>query len=333
MMFLAFIAAVTAPQPTELKLFRDWMVGCDNGRACHAVALMPEEWAEGSATMSVRRGPAPDAQPVMGFEADQRAAAALAVDGRKLAVRLVARGGDGPQVAPADMAAFLAALRSGQALQLLGADGALLGTISLAGASAALLYMDDQQKRVGTATALMRPGPRPASSVPPPPRLPRVRAAPKGRGFPITRARIAALRREAGCGTDQVGGPDTFEASAIDPEHMLVLLACGSGAYNVTHIPYIATRRGNVVRMEIARFDIQPGWWEAGRPTLINGVWDSESRQLVSFSKARGLGDCGTDSGFAWDGARFRLIHQAEMDECRGSTDYITTWRAEVVQP
>jgi hypothetical protein len=28
----------------------------------------------------------------------------------------------------------------------------------------------------------------------------------------------------------------------------------------------------------------------------------------------------------------FRLVHEEAMGECRGSTDYITTWRAEVVR-
>lgn len=332
MILLALLAAAATPQPTELKLFQDWIVGCDNGRACHAVALMPEDWVEGSATMSVRRGPEPDARPVIAFETDQQGAVALAVDGRAPAARLIGSEEDGLRVAAADISVILAALRSGDAFHLLGREGNRAGRVSLKGASAALLYMDDQQKRAGNVTALIRPGPAPAAQIPSPPPLPRIRAAPAGKGFPITEARIAALRKEAGCLIDQVGGPDTFEAAPIDPDRMLVLLACGSGAYNVTNIPFIATRRGGSVRMEIAAFDIRPDWWE-GRPMLINAAWDAESRLLVSFSKGRGLGDCGTGSDFAWDGARFRLVHQVEMHECRGSRDYITTWRAEVVQP
>jgi invasion protein IalB len=34
-------AAAVAPQPAQLKGFQDWTVGCDNGRACHAVGLVP----------------------------------------------------------------------------------------------------------------------------------------------------------------------------------------------------------------------------------------------------------------------------------------------------
>ena len=48
--------------------------------------------------------------------------------------------------------------------------------------------------------------------------------------------------------------------------------------------------------------------------------------------KGRGLGDCGTRRTYVWDGARFRLTFQAQMDECRGSIDWIPTWRARAVR-
>jgi hypothetical protein len=66
---------------------------------------------------------------------------------------------------------------------------------------------------------------------------------------------------------------------------------------------------------------------------LVNADWDKANGLLTSFSKGRGIGDCGVGSNFAWDGARFRLVEQEEMGECRGSTDYISTWRARVVRP
>ena len=41
-LLLALAATVAAPQPGELKTFKDWTVGCDNGRACQAVGLLPD---------------------------------------------------------------------------------------------------------------------------------------------------------------------------------------------------------------------------------------------------------------------------------------------------
>jgi hypothetical protein len=333
MTILALLAAAAAtPQPAELKTFGDWSVGCDNGRACHAVALIAEDWPEDGLTMSVRRGAEAGAQPVIGFELGEDAGAtALEADGRRLPVRLVSADLM-VRVDTRDTTAMLAAVRSAGKIELLGV-GRSLGTVSLKGASAALLYMDEKQQRVDTVTALVRPGPKPASAVPAPPALPVILSAHGGDArIAFGAARLKALRKQAGCTLDEVGGPDTFELTPLDAQRSLLLLACGSGAYNVSYVPYLLSRRGGRVDAAIATFDAQESWWgEEGNPVLINAEWDAERRLLTSFGKGRGLGDCGTGRDYAWDGARFRLVHQYQMDECRGSTDYITTWRARVV--
>ncbi|MEA3009166.1 MAG: hypothetical protein QOJ91_858 [Sphingomonadales bacterium] len=331
MISLLLFAAATIPQPADLKSFQDWTVGCDNGRACQAVALMPEDMPDDAATMSVRRGPENGAQPVVAFDLGAVGdPVALSADGRRLPVRL-AGGADGEtRVVPADTAAVVAALRSAGRLQLLGADGKPLGTVSLNGASAALLYMDEQQRRVGTPTALVRRGP--GGAVPAPPPLPVVLAPPLSRAHPVVLSATAlqALRKKHGCTLDEVGGPEEAESTALTAGETLLLLACGSGAYNVSYVPFIVRRGG---RAELATFDYKPGWWaEEGKPMLINADWDKEHGLLTSFAKGRGLADCGTESDYAWDGRAFRLVEQAEMDECRGSRDYITTWRAWVVR-
>jgi hypothetical protein len=335
MTFALLFAAVAAavPQPAQLKTFQDWTVGCDNGSACHAVALMPEGFPDNGLTMSVRRGPAAGDAPrlALALGADSNAAA-LSADGKRLKVRLVGAEGE-TRVAPADSAAVIAALRTASRLDLEGADGKSLGTVSLKGASAALLYMDEKQGRAGTATALVRPGKRAWAAAPRP--LPVVRARPISRARPLalSAAAVKALRSKHGCTIDEVGGPDEAESSALGPAESLLLLACGSGAYNVSYVPFLLRRGPGGVAAELAAFDVRPGWWaEEGKPMLINAGWDKERGLLGSYSKGRGLGDCGTTSAYAWDGRSFRLVEQAEMDECRGSTDYITTWRAHVVR-
>jgi hypothetical protein len=334
MIILAAAAAVAMPHPSPLKVFQDWIVGCDNGRACHAVALLPENGADGGATMAVRRGPEAKAMPEIDFTLDGAGAAGLAAGGKRLPVRLIAQQ-DGPKVAPADMPAVIAALRTAPSLEILDSKGGSLGTVSLAGASAALLYMDEAQKRVGTATALARPGRLPAESVPAPPPLPVIRAAPTGNAPPLvlTPARLAALRKAQGCTLDEVGGPDTVETYALDAGRTLILLACGSGAYNVSVVILIATRSGSDLRIVPAAFDGPRDVGDDSKPVLVGADWDPKAGRLSSYDKGRGIGDCGIVQHYAWDGARFRLIEQDEMGECRGSLDYITTWRAEVVRP
>jgi hypothetical protein len=331
---LAAAPAAAAPQPAPLKTFTDWTVGCDNGRACHAVGLMPESWPEDGLTMSVQRGPEPDAPAVVAFAmTDHTVPVAVAADGQPLQVRLGMDKDGMMAVAAADAPLMLAAMRRAAEFQLRDDKGQPVGRVSLKGAAAALLYMDEQQRRVGTVTALVRTGPKPATAVPPPPALPKI-AAPAGssRTVALTARETAALRKRFGCSIADVGGPDEKEVHPLGADR-LVLLTCGAGAYNVSFVPILVPAKGGVAAAGPPAFDSSERWWEQeGKPMLVNASYDPARGELSSFAKARGLGDCGSGRDYVWDGARFRLISQVDMDECRGSTDYITTWRAEVVR-
>ena len=335
-MWLALLAAQAAtPQPGELRLFRDWTVGCDNGLACEAIALLPEgeDWEQWT-TLSLRREAAAGARPVVLLTGIETVPVALVADGRRLDVHF-SSSVDGFAVRAADEAALIGALRDARSLELRDAAGAVIARVSPAGSAAAMLYMDEAQHRVGTVTALARPGPRPAGAVPAPPRRAEVHLAPASAEAPITLSedRVRALRREAGCTIDEVGGPDEHYDHALAPGQTLVLLACGTGAYNLSVVPFIAEQSGRRIDIRIAPFDSQWGVAAEGRPTLINADWDPDDRLLREFSKGRGLGDCGRHATYGWDGTLFRLVRQEDMDECRGSLDYVTTWEADVVRP
>jgi hypothetical protein len=330
----AALAATAAPQPGELKTFGDWIVGCDNVRACHATSLMPVDAVgdQERSMMSVRRRGEAGAAPVIHVET-QRAGARLFLDGRALAARLV-RKDDGYEVIPADAAALLRSLRSGRRLEVQGGS-APSGTVSLAGLSAALLYMDDRQKRVGTVTALAAVGSRPATAVPPPPTLPRVlerRPSSARQPIKIAWAQTARWRRAADCDPEIGGRDNRLEVRPLDARTTLALVLCTGGAYNMTSLVLVAQRPdGSDLRP--ARFDYSASNGErTGAHVPPDGAyWDEEQGRLASFFKGRGLGDCGAGQRWAWDGAMFRLIHAEAMGECRGSTDYITLWRAQPV--
>jgi hypothetical protein len=336
-LLLAAAAAEAAPHPSELKLFKDWAVGCDNVRACQAVALLHDQAADDGLTMSVARAAAPEAPvrilvgPSLGASDAKTGVLALAVDGKRLPAHLTEVEG-GATVDAGGTAALLAALRTGTRLEALGAGGKSLGAISLAGATAALLYMDDRQQRVGTVTALARPGPKPASAVPPPPPPPEIDAPPASakpaRKMPLTVA--AALRKKA-CDS---GDPDTgwtAETYRLDATHTLALIPdhCDSGAYNAASLLYVAADGGG---WQPVVFDTDRAKDDQDAPLEYNVDWNPKAGLLEMFMKGRGLGDCGTRRSYAWDGARFRLTFQAQMDECRGSIDWIPTWRAKPVR-
>jgi hypothetical protein len=238
-------------------------------------------------------------------------------------------------VRPSDVPALIAALRGATRLEATDAEGHPIGVVSLRGAAAAMLYMDEAQHRLDTGTALIRRGPRPASAVPPPPTLPVVAATAIARSGAITLPpdRVTALRRETGCTIEEVGAPDEVETVPLDAAHTLVLLACGTGAYNLSSVVMIARRDGARIAIAPARFDYAGNRDAAGRVILVNAEWDWETGLLREFPRGRGLGDCGERSRYAWDGARFRLVFREEMGECRGALDFIATWRARITRP
>lgn len=326
---LAFLAAAAAPRPGELRTFRDWIVGCDNGRVCQAVALLPEDGADG-ATLTVRRGPEAAATPVVwvtvraeGMESPET----LEIDGRRFPL-VLDRETETPRVGDGAGAARML----GQATRIaaLGPGGAGRVAVSTQGSAAALLYMDEQQRRLGTTSALVRRGP--ATQVPPPPALPTVRAAPGSPKRParLSRQAIRAARGDQACAPGDPMQDRAPDYHRLDARHTLALvpLTCASGAYNFVSLALIVDDRG---RARPALFDF--GWGSAQeRPDhhVWLADWDSRDRRLQTFFKGRGLGDCGNGESYAWDGARFRLVERSVMGECRGSTDYITTWRSKV---
>jgi hypothetical protein len=317
---LLALAAIAAPQPGELRTFRDWTVGCDNGRACQAVALMPEDGTDG-ATVAVVRGAEADAVPTIWVTVRSEGTGsptALQIDGRSFPLTLDAasetlRVGDG----------LGAARLLGQATSVvaLGPGPNDRTAVSTQGSAAALLYMDEQQRRLGTTTALVRRGP--SNAVPPPPALPVIRSP----SVPNRPARTLSPKH-----VRQLLGRDatvcefaqnlSVDAARLDARNSLVLAShpCENGAYNYFYSAFIVDEAG---RARPASFDVP-----AAKADLVNASWDPATRRLTSFSKGRGLGDCGVGQAYAWDGARFRLVHEEAMGECRGSTDYITTWRA-----
>ena len=336
MLLLMLVAAMAAtPAPSQPRTFGDWTVGCDNGLDCQAVALLPaqQEWSEWL-TLRFSRGAAAAARPVVTIGNLETAPAALLADGSPLDVRFTSDP-DGFIVRAADEDALVAALKGARSLEVRGPDGAGLGRISLSGASAAMLFMDEAQRRLDTVTALVRTGTRPASAMPPPPELPVVRLPPVPADAPLafSEARVTALRQEHECTIDEVGGPDHLETVQVETGTTLILLACGSGAYNLSSLPLIARSRAGEVMVDIAPFDHQMGIAAEDRPTLTNAAWDAERRRLQEYSKGRGLGDCGTRADYVWDGSSFRLVHQEQMGECQGSLYYIPTWNARVVAP
>ncbi|HEY0625126.1 MAG TPA: DUF1176 domain-containing protein [Allosphingosinicella sp.] len=323
------LTAAVIPQPTKLELFKDWLVGCDNGRACHATSLGPDA-AEQRFDVSIKRGPEPDAEVEIEIWSVDPQVKALAVDGKPLRLTLT----PSREVWPIEGEArtyFLDAVKPGRQLQFLKADGSIHAVTSLEGLNAALLYMDDRQKRVETMSALIRKGSEPSFKVPKAPILPVVEVPPPSKEPPLTigEAMVKQLQKD-NCDFELEAEEPGAETARLDAHHTLAMipLRCWSGAYNHASLLLVNWGEGKwkPVRFDTDSFD------ETDNPPGIafNAMWEPEKNLLTTYMKGRGIGDCGVIHNYAWDGTRFRLVERADMSECRGSVDYITTWRAEI---
>lgn len=332
MLTFLLAAAVVAPQPGSLRTVRDWIVGCDNGRVCQTVALLPQDGAEG-ATLALRRGPEANAGPVIWITLRSEGAPSpdwLAIDGRRFALAL----DDATQALRVSDGAGAARLL-GQATRIEALDrgGRILGMVSTRGSAGALLAMDEAQRRLGTTGALVRRGS--ATRVPPAPALPVITTVrPRRRLEPLrlSAARTAALRERNRCDAGLDARDYPVESRQLDARTSLVLIPCYQGAYNGTSLVLVA-RHHDGRDLHPALFDYNASAGERnGADVPPDGpYWNETSERLESGFKGRGVGDCGSRESWAWDGVRFRLIELTAMGECRGSTDYITTWRTRVV--
>ena len=325
-------ALQAAPVQGSLKSFGDWSVACDNTGFCEATSLpIPTDgsgYDDDMVSLSIARGPGANGE--MRIEADRggKGPVALLVDGREVA--RATPGGDvavftGSAVEPA-----LRALAIGKGATLVSA-GKPAAKVSLTGMAATLRFIDAQQGRAGTVSALVARGARPATAVPPARPAPRVAAVrPGGKPEAISPALAKTLVKLSKCDGEFTPGESKIETHALGGGRTLALVPCGSGAYNFSSVPVIVTG-GKAV---IARFDSAPGWTgaEDGMPTLVNAGWDDASGELSSYAKGRGLGDCGGAETYVWDGTRFRLTGARSMGECRGSVNWLRTWTATAVR-
>jgi hypothetical protein len=333
-----------------VKQFRDWIAACDNTRSCTAFALREEA---AGAYLRFERGGAPDAKPLFtvlveiekgkkvelafdepGLGGLPKSLAAPDVEGELAAVQI------GLDTTPA----FIASLRKATKIIVTNPDTTnpeekRVGEISLSGALAALLWIDEQQKRLDTVTALARPGNRPASAVPSPPAPPQVVPA-QANGTPLPKTYPAAILAKGRtiCGADDPR-PESGEPDALSGNMVLYWFNCRamSGAYNAWSGLLIAPRdKPDAARL--VQLPYPPG--EAAvagiaKHLVVNAGFDAKTMTLTMFGKGRGPGDCGTSGEWVWDGRDFRLTRYQSMPKCAGlMSDYWPTiYRADVKRP
>ena len=343
---MLLLSAVLAAVPFERGV-KDWTVACDNGRSCTLKAL-PDVASQGALTglvVTVTREPGGAAQPTVEiWAADQQPLDPqfLRLDGRALptlawqvdqteAYDISVEGGDALRL--------LRLLRDGHSLKRVG--GAALEGASLDGAAAALLAMDAAQGREGGVTAVVRPGPAPASSVPPTPALPVIVASPPPPPLSDPKALVVAVRRATAAeleksGCDEPGKVnDEDSADALTATDAVVILHCSAGAYQSNALAFRVTVALPSQAQPLV-LPLIPGEAEGeavGDP-IINPGFSAEEASFTSWAKGRALGDCGVSKTWTWDGHEFRLSALSRQIRCGGQEgDWQNVWRTDVRRP
>lgn len=326
--FLMMLAAQPASLPLATHDFDAFEVGCDNMRSCQLVGMPPSQQTEtqppGVGLILYRKGGAgaPVTVTLNGWDLED-ASGPIIVDGddRRWTVSK-----DG-QV-EGDTLGLARAIASAKSARLLSEDGTVKARLPTKGAAAAMRWIDEQQKRAGTVTALVARGPAPASEIPPVPPLPDIEmpgessAPPKG----MAAADLAGFKSKFDCSDDlPVSEPDYYR---LDSGHTLALIFCTLGAYQGTSLAVIVPEQGKPFE---APLDMP---WPADEldgensgAMLVNADYDSEGRLLWEDSRGRGLSDCGSSTAWAWDGRRFRIAFHSRLNRCEGVTTRIPLWQ------
>ncbi len=319
------------------KFFGDWAVACDNRLECEAVSMQPEDLAFEGISLSLVRTSLQDEIGITlgGFDTKSDRYQIL-IDGRKAVtgqintaapVSIIINDKDAPRLART--------LAKGSMLELRDGKGEVLGKISLKGSSAAFGYIDKVQNRATTKTALVNPGAKRLRVKSwPTPVIAAKRIVPTDTTPDATT--LVGLIESSSCKDERTNVTEdtAYSLGNIDGKaRALVMISCGTGAYNFASAAYIGTEdtKGKW-QFAPAQFDYGDAvrTMDGSVQLLINADWNQATQTMSSYAKGRGLGDCGNAESYVWDGAQFRLISALAMQQCRGALDWLTIWQADV---
>jgi hypothetical protein len=340
-------AFAAAPARAEMKEFRDWLAACDNLRSCTAYGFDAD--MGGGAYIRLTRDGAAEAplRIIIAVNADEKSKFRLAFDDASLAgLPTAAIGGETNSdddlkrlviSDPQAVEVLVASLRKAKKLIVtrIDAPGAApsdpaTSEISLNGIAAAMLWMDDQQKRVGTVTALVARGDKAAAMVPASPPLPVVTAAKIPPGPKPEKAPAAVIAKaRALCEDRKIS--EAEDATRLGADQVMYWFPCTekSGAYNVLYA--LVIDQGGKLREVDFKLPRGAATGTDSVEETMNPGFDESTQTLTLFNKGRGIADCGQSSDWVWDGRSFRLIVSREMPTCKGVApgDWPVLYRAE----
>lgn len=177
---------------------------------------------------------------------------------------------------------------------------------SLTGLTAALLFIDEQQTRIGSERV---------ASVPPEGLAPvgsEQTASPQ-----VPQDLLDRHRGDPECRPlEEIANGRDFVTADLGDGATLYILPCDSYAYNFASRAYV--HDGYEYRMlAFPRFTPSMGW--TATTLMFLAGYDEATRELNSWFKYRGIGDCGENGTWRWTGFDFELV-EFRARECEDSS-------------
>jgi hypothetical protein len=202
---------------------------------------------------------------------------------------------------PQTLKPFFAQLKKGKVVKLSfkSPDGSEhKETFSLSGIVATMLWIDEQQKRVGNSERVDIPT--------------GVAGEAEFKASDDIIAKIKA-RADVECGPLMEGEERQINSYYMPGAKKLHVSSCFSGPYNFGSLFFVQPL-DDLELLSFADYSEEYGWM--GTNQLINAQFDPNSGWLVSFNKGRGIGDCGSAGRWVWRQYAFQLREFSSWDDC-----------------
>lgn len=183
---------------------------------------------------------------------------------------------------------------------------------SLNGLSNSLLWIDEQQNRIGSRRTVEPPIERTVTQT---------KAIAFDAKTVATKLHLKTLDSStcdlSAAQIDSIG----VTVEALDNTNSLVIIPCYTAADHTFYRIFVVDQESQTARLQLwATYSAYTGW--DGTDSLSNVRYDKQSKELTMGHKGRDLGDCGIRGTWVWrsDG-RFEMKEFAAKDECDGKGD------------
>lgn len=322
--------------------FETWTVDCGNTGVCYASSFTRNQsvWVD----LRIVRDWQADAQPllrlttntelpstgILRIDVDGQTIESLPVEQlREIQPTVAAPAGFRPlggegfwYPTGASTLTLLRALQAGRELmvQLPGTDGSdpVAVAVPLQGLKSGLLWLDNRQDRTGTVAAIVNPGTEPAADAPHAlPVLGPEELPPEVSAIWNANRLCSAIDLAIFAGLNAVRVP-------LEESGSLYLLPCGApSAYNSAYVAILAGKDGSARQIHVARM-AEKG--PVATDLIYNARWVTAERQLISYFKGSGVGECGLWNRWLWNGSGLVLLEEAVRKTCDGLEPNLSSW-------